>query len=219
MRFKNAVFDLDGTLTDSGEGITKSVEYALNKMGINEYEPSTLYRFIGPPLLESFMQYFGMDKDDAELAVKYYRERYSSKGVYENRLYVGVKQLLTELKQNGINIYVASSKPQLFVEKILKQHGIFDMFNFVAGASFDKTRADKPSVLKYLMDNTEVTADSAVMIGDRMHDIEGAHTFNMKCIAVLYGFGNLEEFKTYKADFVAKNTEDIIKIIKENNNG
>ncbi len=219
MRFKNVVFDLDGTLTDSGEGITKSVEYALNKMGVTEYETSTLYRFIGPPLLESFMQYFSMDKDDAELAVKYYRERYSDEGVYENHLYDGVKQLLTKLKQNGIGIYVASSKPQLFVEKILKQHGIFEMFNFVAGASFDKTRADKQSVLKYLMDNTEVTADNAVMIGDRMHDIEGAHTFNMKCIAVLYGFGNLEEFKAYKADFLAKNTEDIIKIIKENNNG
>ncbi len=213
MKFKNAVFDLDGTLTDSGEGIIKSVEYALKKQGITEYDKASLYRFIGPPLIDSFMEFFGMDKEEAEEAVKHYRERYKEKGVYENQLYDGVKDLLIKLSRQGVGLYIASSKPQGFVEQILKQHGIFEYFGFIAGASLDKTRADKISVLHHLMENTDVKRENAVMIGDRLHDIEGAHHFGMKCIAVLYGFGSEEEFKAYNADFIAENTEEIFKII------
>ncbi len=213
MRFDTAIFDLDGTIMDSAEGIVCSVEYALDKMGVKDYDRRTNYRFIGPPLVDSFMEYYSMTEKDALRAVAYYRERYSVTGIYEARMYDGVRELLSELKKRGVKLYIGSSKPEKYVRMILEKQGVLDLFDFVAGATFDETRNNKEQVLSYLLEQVKIEKKSTVMIGDRYHDIEGAHYVGLPCIAVLYGFGNEAEFKKYGAEFIAADTNEILKII------
>lgn len=213
MRFNAAIFDLDGTIMDSGEGIVRSVGYALDKMGVKDYDERTNYRFIGPPLIDSFMEYYSMNEEEAARAVAYYRERYSVTGIYEARMYDGVRELLCELKRLGVKLYIGSSKPEKYVRMILEKQGIIDLFDYVAGATFDESRNNKEQVLTYLFEQVEIDSKTTVMIGDRYHDIEGAHYMGIPCIAVLYGFGNEEEFKKYGAEFIAADTDEILKII------
>ncbi len=213
MRFNAAIFDLDGTIMDSGEGIVRSVGYALDKMGVTDYDERTNYRFIGPPLIDSFMEYYSMNEEEAAKAVAYYRERYSVTGIYESHMYDGVRELLCELKRLGVKLYIGSSKPEKFVRMILEKQGILDLFDFVAGATFDESRNNKEQVLTYLFEQVKIDPNSAVMVGDRYHDIEGAHYMGIPCIAVLYGFGNETEFKEHGAEYIAADTDQIFKII------
>ena len=213
MRFNSAIFDLDGTIMDSAEGIVRSVEYALEKMGVTEYDRQTNLRFIGPPLVDSFMEYYSMSEADALRAVAFYRERYSVTGIYEARMYDGVRELLTRLKEQGVKLYIGSSKPEKYVCMILEKQGILDLFDYVAGATFDESRNNKEQVLTYLFEQVEIDKKSAVMIGDRYHDIDGAHYVKIPCIAVLYGFGNEAEFKKHGAEYIAADTDEILKII------
>ena len=213
MRFNSAIFDLDGTIMDSAEGIVRSVEYALDKMGVTEYDRQTNLRFIGPPLVDSFMEYYSMSEEDALRAVDFYRERYSVTGIYEARMYDGVRELLTRLKEQGVKLYIGSSKPEKYVRMILEKQGILDLFDYVAGATFDESRNNKEQVLTYLFEQVEIDRKSAVMIGDRYHDIDGAHYVKIPCIAVLYGFGNEAEFKKHGAEYIAADTDEILKII------
>ena len=213
MRFNSAIFDLDGTIMDSAQGIVRSVEYALEKMGVTEYDDERNYRFIGPPLVDSFMEYYSMSEEEALQAVAYYRERYSVTGIYEARMYDGVRELLTELKNLGVKLYIGSSKPEKYVRMILEKQGILDLFDYVAGATFDESRNNKEQVLTYLFEQVEIDKKSAVMIGDRYHDIDGAHYVKIPCIAVLYGFGNEAEFKKHGAEYIAADTDEILKII------
>ena len=213
MRFNSAIFDLDGTIMDSEEGIVRSVEYALDKMGVTEYDRQTNLRFIGPPLVDSFMEYYSMSEEDALRAVDFYRERYSVTGIYEARMYDGVRELLTRLKEQGVKLYIGSSKPEKYVRMILEKQGILDLFDYVAGATFDESRNNKEQVLTYLFEQVEIDKKSAVMIGDRYHDIDGAHYVKIPCIAVLYGFGNEAEFKKHGAEYIAADTDEILKII------
>ena len=213
MRFNSAIFDLDGTIMDSEEGIVRSVEYALDKMGVTEYDRQTNLRFIGPPLVDSFMEYYSMSEEDALRAVDFYRERYSVTGIYEARMYDGVRELLARLKEQGVKIYIGSSKPEKYVRMILEKQGILDLFDYVAGATFDESRNNKEQVLTYLFEQVEIDKKSAVMIGDRYHDIDGAHYVKIPCIAVLYGFGNEAEFKKHGAEYIAADTDEILKII------
>ena len=213
MRFNSAIFDLDGTIMDSEEGIVRSVEYALDKMGVTEYDRQTNLRFIGPPLVDSFMEYYSMSEEDALRAVDFYRERYSVTGIYEARMYDGVRELLTRLKEQGVKLYIGSSKPEKYVRMILEKQGILDLFDYVAGATFDESRNNKEQVLTYLFEQMEIDKKSAVMIGDRYHDIDGAHYVKIPCIAVLYGFGNEAEFKKHGSEYIAADTNEILKII------
>ena len=213
MRFNSAIFDLDGTIMDSEEGIVRSVEYALDKMGVTEYDRQTNLRFIGPPLVDSFMEYYSMSEEDALRAVDFYRERYSVTGIYEARMYDGVRELLTRLKEQGVKLYIGSSKPEKYVRMILEKQGILDLFDYVAGATFDESRNNKEQVLTYLFEQVKIDKKSAVMIGDRYHDIDGAHYVKIPCIAVLYGFGNEAEFKKHGAEYIAADTDEILKII------
>ena len=213
MRFNSAIFDLDGTIMDSEEGIVRSVEYALDKMGVTEYDRQTNLRFIGPPLVDSFMEYYSMSEADALRAVAFYRERYSVTGIYEARMYDGVRELLTRLKEQGVKLYIGSSKPEKYVRMILEKQGILDLFDYVAGATFDESRNNKEQVLTYLFEQVEIDKKSAVMIGDRYHDIDGAHYVKIPCIAVLYGFGNEAEFIKHRAEYIAADTDEILKII------
>lgn len=208
------LFDLDGTLTDPGEGITKSVEYALNKYDIEVKNRTELYTFIGPPLIDSFMKYYDMSFIEAQQAVEYYREYFKVKGLYENEVYEGIIELLELLKKMGKKIILATSKPEVYAIEILKHFDLFEYFDFVGGATMDTTRSKKADVIRYVLESCDIQdLNQAIMIGDRKHDIIGANENGLESIGVLYGYGDLEELQKANATYIAKNVEDILKYI------
>ena len=212
--FDTILFDLDGTLTDPGEGITNSVAYALKKYDIEVADRSELYKFIGPPLKDSFMKYYGFSEDKAEEAIAYYREYFRDKGIFENKVYEGVVDMLEALYADGKKIVLATSKPEEFAVRILEHFELSKYFTVVAGASMDSSRSKKGDVIAYaisLCDNFD--KDSAIMIGDREHDIIGAKENGLKSIGVLYGYGDENELQTAGADYIVSITEDILKLV------
>ncbi|MBO5873347.1 MAG: HAD family hydrolase [Clostridia bacterium] len=213
-KYSTVLFDLDGTITDPAEGITNSVAYALQKYGIRVEDKTELYTFIGPPLYESFMRYYGFSAEEAYRAVDYYREYYSDKGIFECRLYDGIEGLLKKLKQGGKKVVLATSKPEFFAEKILKHFGIFDLFDIVAGATMDSSRVEKADVILYALKKANVfDKATTVMIGDREFDIKGAKANSLKSIGVTFGYGSREELEKAAADQIAESVEDIEKLL------
>lgn len=212
MNKKNILFDLDGTLTDSGEGIIKSAQYALSFFGIDEkYE--NLLSFIGPPLYQSFINY-GFDKQKAELAVEKYREYYKKTGIYENKLYDGVEDLLKSLTDNNKTIILATSKPQVFAEMVLKYFGIYKYFSFVSGGLLDGTRTEKDEVIEHVINTLKIhNQDENIMVGDRKYDILGAKKFNMESIGILNTSDYYEELKEAGADYIVNNISELNKLL------
>ncbi len=208
------LFDLDGTLTDPAEGITNSVAYALDKFGIAVEDKRELYKFIGPPLVEAFAEYYGFSKEDSEKATAFYRETFRVKGLFENRVYDGIFLLLEALKQKGKKLVIATSKPEEFTLKILKHFNLLKYFDFVAATTFDSTRNTKDKVIEYALENINVSDKSrVVMIGDRHHDIDGAKFNGIDSVGVLYGFGDREELTSAGATYIAENVEDILNLV------
>ena len=212
-RYDTILFDLDGTLTDPGVGITKSVEYALNRYGITVNDRADLYPFIGPPLIDSFMEYYGFSKEQAVDAVEKYREYFRDKGLFENEVYPGVPKMLKELKKAGKTLLIASSKPEEFVLTILKHFDLLPYFDFVGGASMDEVRSKKEDVLRYVLQQAKVDPSTAIMIGDRKFDVHGAHAFGMDAIGVSYGYGSLEELTEANPEYLATSPQEIIEIL------
>lgn len=213
MKYKYVLFDLDGTITDSAAGITNSVAYALNKLGAPVPPYSELLKFIGPPLFPAFRDFCGFDDEKAKSAVTFYREYYPEKGIFECRLYDGIVSVLDALCKNGIKLILATSKPEVFAKQITEHFGLNKYFYYIAGATFDKSRSEKSQVISYALSACRITdKSSAVMVGDRYHDITGAHENGIKSIGVLYGFGNREELQHSGADYIAKTPEEILKI-------
>lgn len=203
------LFDLDGTITDPFEGITKSFSYALSKFGINESLES-LKKVIGPPLTYSFREYFNFNEEDTAQAILYYRERFSTKGIYENILYDGIKELFEKLVASGKKLVLATSKPIEFSEIIMEHFGLTQYFSFMAGSSLKGERDTKAEVIAYALESLDIKDKSqAVMVGDRMHDIVGAKENGIECIAVLYGYGSREEFEEYGADYICDSIESL----------
>lgn len=212
--FEYILFDLDGTITDSGEGITKSVQYALKFFGILEDNLKELNKFIGPPLKDSFKRYYKFDDEKAEIGLLKYREYYADKGIYENSLYDGIIELLEILKKNNKKIVLATSKPELYAKDILEYFKINEYFTFVAGADFEETRVNKGDVIKHAIENANISdLSKVVMIGDREHDIIGAKENNIKSIGVLYGYGDVIELTQARADYIVKNTNELLNIL------
>ena len=188
------LFDLDGTLTDPKEGITKCFQCALCAAGIAVPPADELTWVIGPPLMDSFMQGYNFSKEQAEIATAKYRERYESIGWQENIPYKGIKEALETLKEAGFILAVATSKPEGMAEKILEHFGLADYFKVIGGASRDLSRAKKSDVLLYTLDRLGLKEwFKVLMIGDRKYDVEGAKQLKIPCLGVLYGYGNLEE--------------------------
>ncbi len=212
--YKYLLFDLDGTLTDPGLGITNSVMYALGKFGISVSDRPSLYKFIGPPLRESFGKFYGFSKEQCEQAVKYYREYFSEKGLYENEVYDEIPRVLTMLKESGRTLAVATSKPEPFAVRILKHFDLYGYFDLVAGATMDDTRNEKADVIRYALDSIGVPdRSSAIMIGDRKHDVIGAKANGIDAVGVLYGYGGRGELTDAGAAFIADSPADIIRYI------
>ncbi len=214
MRYEYIVFDMDGTLTESGTGIINSVVYALEKYGIKVNDRSKLNKFVGPPLWDSFETYYGFSKAEARKAVEYYREYYREKGMFENVVYDGIEALLQQLKENNRTLLVATSKPEAFAKQILKHFNIATYFSCIAGSDFDGSRVKKDEVIQRALENASVNDPSkAVMIGDREHDILGAKKTGLDSIGVLYGYGDRHELERAGADYIAETVEEIWKII------
>lgn len=208
------LFDLDGTLTDPGEGITNSVAYALNKYGITVSDKKELYRFIGPPLHESFEEYYDFSQEKAMQAVAYYREYFTQKGIYENLVYDGIQDLLESLKEAGKKVILATSKPEPFAKQILEYFHLSDYFDFAAGSNMDGTLTRKADVIGYALESCQISEYSkVVMIGDRKHDVLGAAQFGIDTIGVLYGYGSEEELKSAGAVYLAERPEHILQFI------
>ncbi len=207
-------FDLDGTITDSGDGIKNSAAYALNKFGIPVPDRDDLNKFIGPPLVGSFRNLFGMSNEDADLAVVYYREYYAVKGIFENSLYEGVVDMLETLKNAGKTIVLATSKPEIYANQILKYFKIDGYFTHVCGAEMDHKRTDKHEVIEYALETANVTDRSRViMIGDRNYDIVGAKKSGLKSIGVTFGYGSYDELKTAGADYIVNTAKEITDLL------
>ncbi len=207
------LFDLDGTLTNPYEGITKSVQYSLASFGIDEKQEN-LKRFIGPPLTWAFKEYYGFNDETTAQAIKKYRERFSAKGIFENDLYEGIPELLDTLKKSGKEIILATSKPIEFSEKIIDYFGLTKYFSFMAGSTLKGERDTKAEVIEYALNEMNITdLSQAVMIGDREHDIFGAKANNIDSIGILYGFGSREEFEKSGADYICDTVEDLKKLL------
>jgi phosphoglycolate phosphatase len=214
MSLEYIFFDLDGTLTDPAIGITNAVMHALKKYGIAVSDRKELYKFIGPPLWDSFEKYCGFSKEEANAAVEYYREYYRDKGMFENQVYDGCEGLLKELKDNGKILIVATSKPEVFAEQILEHFGIAKYFTFIAGSTLDGSRVKKGDVIRYALESCNIIDGSqAIMIGDREHDIIGAKEMGLSSIGVLFGYGSRAELEEAGADFIVSTIEDIGKVI------
>ena len=212
--YDTVLFDLDGTLTDPGEGITNSVDFALSKYGIETKDKRELYKFIGPPLKDSFMKYYGFDEVKAEEAIAFYREYFRDRGIFENRVYDDVEDMLTKLYADGKTIVLATSKPEEFALRILEHFGLRKYFSVIAGASMDSSRSKKGDVIAYALSMCEnIDKNTTIMIGDREHDIIGAKENDLKSIGVLYGYGDENELKTAGADYIVSTPKDILKLI------
>lgn len=212
--YQYILFDLDGTLTDPGLGITNSVMHALKKFGIDIPDRAALYKFIGPPLQESFEKYYGFSNEKSELAIQYYREYFKVSGLYENEVYDGIEELLKNLKAQNKFVILATSKPEVFAVEILKHFQLDKYFDFIAGATMDETRVKKADVISYALDSCKISdLSSAIMIGDREHDILGAKQIGLDSIGVLFGYGSREELEAAGATYIASNVADILKYI------
>lgn len=202
--WKTVLFDLDGTLTDSAPGITNSVAHALAHFGIHE-EPGNLLKFIGPPLNESLPEFYGFSPEQTAEAVAVFREYFVEKGWSENAPYPGIGELLQDLQRAGLRLMVATSKPEVQAVRILKHFGLADYFERICGApQGNEDGARKASVIRRALSYVENDTSSVVMVGDRRHDVAGAHEAGVPCIGVLYGYGGREELEKAGAELIAE---------------
>jgi len=211
--FKHVLFDLDGTLTDSQEGIIKSVEYALVKMGIDitgRLDPDVV---VGPPLMHTFMETYGFSRKIAEKIYEYFQERYSTIGKFENRPYDGILDLLKLLHEQGIYSYLATSKPQIHAQAIVEKFGIFPYLSMISGSQLGGTE-DKALMIKRILDSIDSRDEgTVVMVGDRKYDAIGAHNQHIPVILVEYGYGSEEECKASRPDYIAPSVAALTDIL------
>ncbi len=214
--FDYCLFDLDGTLTDPGEGITKSVQYALHHFGIEESDRQKLEAFIGPPLKDSFMEFYDFTEEEALKAVEVYRERFAPVGVLENSIYPGIASMLAELSERGVHLAVASSKPHVFVHQILNHFDIEKYFEVVVGSELDGRRTAKEEVVQEALRQLGVLTIPAckrhlccAMIGDRKFDIQGAKAHGLAATGVRFGYAGKGELESEGADYIADTVEEL----------
>lgn len=213
-QYKYLLFDLDGTITDSEIGITRCVEYALNYFGIQVSDLRELSPFIGPPLLDSFKDFYHFTDEQAIVATAKYRERYTDKGIFENELYPGIKELLAEAQQKDKKVILATSKPEIFARRILDYFGLSNYFFFIAGSGLDGSLHTKTDVINHILQSNNITElSTVVMIGDRKHDIIGAKNVGIDSIGVLYGFGDYKELSEAGANYIVEDITTLRKLL------
>lgn len=208
------LFDLDGTLTDSQDGIIKALQHALGKFGLNHIKPEKLRSWIGPPLYESFKAFFDMDEEKARQAVEHYREYFARKGIYENRVFPGIPALLERLKGAGKRVILATSKPEFFAEKILRHFNLEQYFDLIAGSNMDGSRIVKKEIIQHIFEQMPALSKAeAVMVGDREQDIKGARAHGMDSVVVTYGYGTEEELKGAGPSYMVASVEELSSLL------
>ena len=208
--YNYVLFDLDGTISDSSEGITKGIQIALKHMGIDE-ERENLSKFIGPPLKYSFTTFYDFNEEQCDIAVKKYRDYDGKTGLFENKAYDGIDDLLKKIKESGRKIAVATSKPERFSVQILEKFGLLQYFDIISGASMDGVRADKYEVIIEALERFgNPDRSEVVLVGDTRFDAEGATKAGIDCIGVLYGFGTRESLEKAGVKYIAESMEDIL---------
>jgi len=216
-KFKAVIFDFDGTFADSGDGIRRCVEYALEKYDIPVGDKSKLNYFVGPPLHVGFGDMYGANDEQCEKLIEAYRDRYARIGVYEAELYEGIVELVNTLKKNGIKVGIASSKPKFFIDQVMKYLGTSELFDTVVGTQLDNHNADKTELINTALKNLEITDKHvSVMVGDRLYDVNGAKRAGVLSVGVLYGYGSETELKDAGADFLAHDVTGLYKILLDN---
>lgn len=229
-KYQFLLFDLDGTVTDSGPGIMNAAQRALLAYNIEEADRERLRLFVGPPLDKSFMERYGFSEEDAWKAVAVFREYYNEIGIFENSVYPGIEEMLKSLKERGYVLAIASSKPQIMIHRVLEHFDIEKYFDVIVGCELDGTRSSKSEVVTEVliqlsrlaaernlvnpheMGDTDIISQirmNAVMIGDRFYDVEGAHALGLPCIGILYGYGSRQEMEDAKADFIFETVKDL----------
>lgn len=214
---KHLFFDLDGTLTDPKEGITKCVAYALRTVcGIEVVDLDSLTPYIGPPLVDGFQENHGLDLPTAEACKTAYRDRFEKVGLYENRPYDGIRAALDGLRARGFRLHVATSKPTIFSCRILDRFGLIDCFDHVCGATIDGAISTKAEVIAELLRTLgDPAREELLMIGDRKYDVVGAHAFGIRAVGVLYGFGSREELEAAGAEAICPSVDKLIDTIEQ----
>lgn len=215
MSWETILFDLDGTLTDPAEGITKAVETALNHFGIMVEDRTTLNKFIGPPLDESFPEFYGFNEEQVQEATRVFREYFGRQGWLENVPYPGIDKLLGDLKAAGKKLIIATSKPEEFAVRIMNHFGLAQYMDVIAGASIDKQEgAKKANVIRKALQRAGVEdLSTAVMVGDRRHDVAGGHEVGLKVIGVLYGYGDRAEHEAAGADYIVEDIAGLHRLL------
>lgn len=208
------LFDFDGTLVDTGEGILNGITYTLNKFGITVEDRASLNRFVGPPLQESFKMFYGFSPEETEKAIKYYREYYNEKGMWEYKAYDGIKELMAWLKEKGKLCIVTTSKPEYFAKKMLEKAGLAPYFTYIAGSDMEGTRTKKADVIRYALNTCGIKdTGNMVLVGDREYDVYGAKEMGIDSVGVLFGYGSREELEQAGATHIAETVEDLKEII------
>lgn len=205
---KIILFDLDGTLSDSREGVLKSIQYALSCFGIDE-DTDNLGMFLGPPAHIAFQEFYGFSEEKAFEITNVFRKRYSEKGIYENYIYDGVKELLEKLRNKSVKLCVATSKPQIYTDEILENLDIKKYFEIVVGSDLEGKLCNKSDIIAKVIELGGYNKSDCLMVGDRKYDIIGAKENGIKSAAVLYGYGNREEFESFGVDFIVENADNI----------
>ena len=213
MRYTNILFDLDGTLTDPQEGIVKSLQYALKKCSIIENDAEKLAGCIGQPLHEIFETLYGFSREQAMKAVGYYREYFTDTGIFENSLYPGIDKLLSELSRYGCSLVLATSKPTVYAEKILRHFDIDQYFNAVVGSNLDGSMTDKNEIIQYITHSMGLSRDETVIVGDRMYDVTGAKNNGIDSIAVAFGYGSQDELKEAGPVYMVDSVDELYKLL------
>ena len=214
MKYKTIFFDLDGTITDSAPGIMNSIKYALEKNHLPMLSEEQLRSFIGPPLRGQFCKVCGLADEESARMVEDYREYYRDKGIFENNVYDGVIEMLEKLRKKGFRLAIATSKPEKYAKIIIDHFHLTQYFACVAGMEMDGGRGTKAQVITYALEKNDIADKSNVlMIGDREHDVIGAHENGLDCLGILYGFGSRKEFEEAGADYIRENVEDILQFV------
>ncbi|RRD94837.1 HAD family hydrolase [Clostridiales bacterium COT073_COT-073] len=213
MKYQYILFDLDGTLTDSAEGITKSMAHALRHFNVEIENLKDLNQFVGPPLEETFIGHYGFSKEESDILSELFRQRFAEKGKFENRLYQGIKELLQALKRSGRKLYVATSKPTIYSKEILDYFEISEYFEDIIGSELNGERTEKADVIAYVLDKHGINKEKAIMVGDRKYDICGAREHGLNAIGVLYGFGDRLELESHGAQYIALNVSELEQIL------
>ena len=212
MSWQHVFFDLDGTITNSAPGITNSIIYARKKWGLEPGTNADYYRFIGPPMPQSYEEFWGFSHEDAVRFLEDYREYFSERGLFENEVYPGIMKLLEALRSAGKHLYIATTKPTGFSERIAERFGFARYFDMISGSSLTGDNS-KYAVIRKARDACRADMSDAVMVGDKSHDVEGAHEHGIPCIGVTWGFGGRDELEAAGADYIVDSADELRKLL------